>query len=90
MKPYLIIYQGRLVKTVFAKKSCGDSQYVCRYIRENITNNQLIVSGIGFSEGTIEGVDFDSVITLTNDKYEFLCTGDFLSNSDLLYELTSK
>jgi hypothetical protein len=63
---------------------------IYHYICERITDNQLIVSGIGFAERTIEGVDFDSIINLTNEKYELLCTNDFQSNADLLRELTSK
>lgn len=60
------------------------------YICERTTDNQLIVSGIGFAERTIKDVDFDSVIELTNEKYELLCADDFQSNVDLLRELTSK
>lgn len=63
---------------------------IYHYICECITDNQLIVSGIGFADRTIEGVNFDSIINLTNEKYELLCPSDFQSNIDLLRELTSK
>lgn len=63
---------------------------IYNFICERITDNQLIVSGIGFDERTTNGMEFDSVIKLTNEKYELLCANDFQANSDLLYELTSK
>ena len=62
---------------------------IYRYISQNVTDNQLIVSGIGFAEHS-EGGDFDSIINLTNEKYQLLCSSDFQSNIDLLRELTSK
>ena len=63
---------------------------IYRYICGRVTDNQLIVSGIGVSESSIDGVDFDKVITLANDKYKLLCSEDYHSNVELLRELTSK
>ena len=59
------------------------------YICERITENQLIVSGLGFSEDEILK-NFDSVITLTNNKYELLCSEDYEANVSLLRELNDK
>lgn len=52
---------------------------IYRYICERITENQLIVSGLGFSGDEILD-SFDSVITLTNNKYELLCREDYDAN----------
>lgn len=59
------------------------------YICERITENQLIVSGLGFSGDEILD-SFDSVITLTNNKYELLCPEDYTANVSLLQELNNK
>lgn len=61
---------------------------IYKYICERVTGNQLIVSGIGFSE-EISGAHFDSVITLTNDKYELLCDKDYAEYAPLLYALNN-
>lgn len=62
---------------------------VYNYICERITENQLIVSGLGFSGDEILD-SFDSVITLTNNKYELLCQEDYDANVSLLRELNNK
>lgn len=62
---------------------------IYRYICERITENQLIVSGLGFSGDEILD-SFDSVITLTNNKYELLCREDYDANVSLLRELNNK
>lgn len=59
------------------------------YICERITENQLIVSGLGFSGDEILD-SFDSIITLTNNKYELLCQKDYDANVSLLRELNNK
>lgn len=59
------------------------------YICERITGNQLIVSGLGFTGAEVLD-SFDSVITLTNNKYELLCREDYDANVSLLRELNSK
>ena len=59
------------------------------YICERVTENQLIVSGLGFSGDEILN-SFDSVITLTNNKYELLCPEDYTANVSLLQELNNK
>ena len=61
---------------------------IYKYICERIFSNQLIVSGIGFTEGA-SGVHFDKVITLENEKYELLCEEDYIENIDLLRELNN-
>lgn len=62
---------------------------IYKYICERISSNQLIVSGIGFTEEA-SGVHFDKVITLTNEKYELLCEEDYIENVDLLRELNNR
>ena len=59
------------------------------YICVRVTGNQLIVSGLGFSGDEILD-SFDSVITLTNNKYELLCPEDYTANVSLLQELNNK
>jgi hypothetical protein len=54
---------------------------VFRYLCERVGNDtQLIVSGLGYSEEAYEGVSFDKVITLDNDKYSLLCERDYIEN----------
>lgn len=62
---------------------------IYRYICERVTENQLIVSGLGFSGDEVLN-SFDSVITLTNNKYELLCPEDYAANVSLLQELNNK
>jgi len=62
---------------------------IYKYVCERVTHNQLIVSGLGFSEEA-SGTRFDKIITLTNDKYELLCEEEFTMYSDLLNELNNK
>lgn len=62
---------------------------IYKYICERISSNQLIVSGIGFTEDA-SGVHFDKVITLVNEKYELLCEEDYIENVDLLRELNNR
>ena len=62
---------------------------IYKYICERISSNQLIVSGIGFTEEA-SGVHFDNVITLANEKYELLCEEDYIENVDLLRELNNR
>ena len=62
---------------------------IYRYVCERVTENQLIVSGLGFSGDEILN-SFDSVITLTNNKYELLCPEDYAANVSLLQELNNK
>jgi hypothetical protein len=62
---------------------------IYKYICERITINQLIVSGIGFSD-EVSCAHFDKVITLTNNKYELLCEDDYANCAELLYELNNK
>lgn len=50
---------------------------------------KLIVSGLGFSGDEILD-SFDSIITLTNNKYELLCQKDYDANVSLLRELNNK
>ena len=54
------------------------------------TENQLIVSGIGYESEETFGITFDNVIYLNNDKYNLLCSEDYVAYSDLLMELCSK
>lgn len=63
---------------------------VYQYICERITDNQLIVSGIGFRDMQIPNVEFDKVIELDNPKYGLLIEKDYVENIDILYELNSK
>ena len=63
---------------------------VYQYICENVTENQLIVSGIGFSDLQIQNVHFDKVIELDNPKYGLLLDADYNENIDILNELNSK
>lgn len=62
---------------------------IYKYICEHISENQLIVSGIGFDQ-KINDVHFDKTIILTNKKYELLCEEDYEKYVDLLRELNSK
>ena len=62
---------------------------IYKYICERISSNQLIVSGIGFTEEA-SGVHFDNVITLANEKYELLCEEDYIENVDLVRELNNR
>lgn len=71
-------------ETDIAKKS-----QLYKYICERINENQLIVSGLGFSDDEILK-SFDSIITLTNNKYELLCQEDYDANVSLLIELNNK
>lgn len=59
------------------------------YICERITENQLIVSGLGYTSDEGCG-DFDKVIFLSNSKYELLCQEDYEENLELLIELNNK
>ena len=61
-------------------------QYVC----ERVTDNQLIVSGIGFLDIQIQDVEFDKVIQLDNPKYSLLLEQDYAENMDILNELNSQ
>lgn len=62
-----------------------------RYIVNNVpTENQLIVSGIGYESEETFGITFDNVIYLDNDKYNLLCSEDYATYSDLLVELCAK
>ena len=62
-----------------------------QYIVNNVpTENQLIVSGIGYESEETFGITFDNVIYLNNDKYNLLCSEDYVAYSDLLIELCSK
>lgn len=63
---------------------------VYQYICERVTDNQLIVSGIGFTDLQIQGADFDKVIELDNPKYGLLSEQEYIENFDILSELTSK
>ena len=63
---------------------------VYQYICERVTDNQLIVSGIGFSDLQIQGVQFDKIIELDNPKYGLLLEQDYTDNISLLNELISK
>ena len=63
---------------------------VYQYIYERITDNQLIVSGIGFRDMQIQDVKFDKVIELDNPKYSLLLERDYTENVGLLNELNSK
>lgn len=63
---------------------------VYQYICERITNNQLIVSGIGFSDMKIPNVEFDKVIELDNPKYGLLVEKDYTENVGILNELNAK
>ncbi len=62
---------------------------IYKYICERITENQLIVSGLGYLGDEILN-SFDSVITLANNKYELLCREDYDANVSLLRELNNK
>lgn len=59
------------------------------YICERINGNQLIVSGIGLLSSDVES-RFDKVITLTNGKYELLCSEDYEKHINFLAELDSQ
>ncbi|MCL1831895.1 MAG: hypothetical protein FWG45_03155 [Oscillospiraceae bacterium] len=63
---------------------------VYQYICENISENQLIVSGIGYANKKIECVEFDKVIELDNQKYNLLQETDYTENVELLKELSLK
>jgi hypothetical protein len=63
---------------------------IYQYICERINQNQLIVSGIGFNSATAESLNFDHIITLTNEKYELLSTEDYTAYAELLHELNNK
>ena len=63
---------------------------VYQYICERITDNQLIVSGIGFMDMQIQDVEFDKIIELDNPKYSLLLERDYTENIGLLNELNSK
>lgn len=63
---------------------------VYQYICERITDNQLIVSGIGFRDMPIPNVEFDKVIELDNPKYGLLIEKDYVENIGILTELNSK
>ena len=63
---------------------------VYQYICESITDNQLIVSGIGFGDMQIPNVEFDKVIELNNPKYGLLTEKDYVENIGILTELNSK
>ena len=63
---------------------------VYQYICERITNNQLIVSGIGYQDMQIQGVAFDKVVELDNPKYGLLLEQDYTEHLDILNELVSK
>jgi len=63
---------------------------VYQYICERITNNQLIVSGIGFQDLQIQDVVFDKVIELDNPKYGLLLEQDYTENIDILNDFISK
>lgn len=63
---------------------------VYQYICERITNNQLIVSGIGFTDLQLQGVNFDKIIELDNPKYGLLLKQDYIENIGILNELVSK
>ena len=63
---------------------------VYQYICERVTANQLIVSGIGFTDLQIQGVDFDKIIKLDNPRYGLLLERDYSENIDILNELISK
>ena len=61
-----------------------------QYILENVDTNQLILSGIGYGYGGFKDFPFDSVVTLTNEKYSLLCSEDYEENVELLHTLSSK
>jgi hypothetical protein len=63
---------------------------VYQYICERVTDNQLIVSGIGFSDLQIPDVAFDKIIELDNPKYGLLIEQDYIENIDILNELIAK
>lgn len=63
---------------------------VYQYIFESVTDNQLIVSGIGFLDMQIENVQFDKIIELDNPKYGLLLEQDYTDNIDFLNDLNSK
>jgi hypothetical protein len=63
---------------------------VYQYICERITDNQLIVSGIGFSDMHIQGVVFDEIIELDNPKYGLLLEQDYSKNIEILNEFLLK
>lgn len=61
---------------------------VYKYLIDNVeSNNQLIVSGIGYGEDGFTDLGFDNVIHLENEKYKLLCEKDFNENHELLDEL---
>jgi hypothetical protein len=63
---------------------------VYQYICERVTDNQLIVSGIGFLDMQIQDVKFDKIIELDNPKYSLLLEQDYIENIGILNELNSK
>ena len=63
---------------------------VYQYICERVTDNQLIVSGIGFADLQIQDVKFDKIIELDNPKYSLLLEQDYTDNIGILNELNSK
>ena len=67
------------------EKKEGVYDYIC----ERITDNQLIVSGIGYPSDSNNTL-FDKVIVLENEKYELLCEEDYKLYSDLLLELNTQ
>jgi len=48
------------------------------------------VSGIGFTDLQIQGVDFDKIIELDNPKYSLLLEQEYIENNEILNELISK
>ena len=63
---------------------------VYQYICERINDNQLIVSGIGFQDLQIDGVEFDKIIELENPKYGLLSEQEYTDNLGILNEFISK
>ena len=64
---------------------------VYRYLVDNVDEqNQLIVSGVGYEKETFDGVEFDKVIFLNNEKYHLLTEEDYNENLEFLKVLASK
>lgn len=64
---------------------------VYRYLVDNVDEqNQLIVSGVGYEKETFDGVEFDKVIFLHNEKYRLLTEVDYNENLEFLKVLASK
>jgi len=60
-----------------------------KYIVDSIDEkNQLIVSGIGYTSDSFDGLKFDTVIHLENDKYKVLCEEEYQENIELLKKLS--